>query len=174
MQVKASQAGDTTTGGAGVSRSFTINRATPIINWRTRWTLYGTALGATQLNHRVVPRVSCAQTSLYTPAAGTVLSALPNQLLSVAFTPANTTDFNSAYAPVHINVNQAALTATAADATRPYGANNLTFTGTLQGVVNNDNITVAYTTTATSTSAPGVYAITPVLSDPNGRLPNYW
>ena len=156
----------------GRSRSTKPRRSS---TGRTRSDIsYGTALGATQLNATASFNASPVPGNfVYTPVAGTVLNAVPSQLLSVAFTPANTTDFNGAIASAHINVNQAALMATAADAMRPYGANNPTFTGTLTGVVNNDNITVAYTTTATSTSAPGTYAIMPVLSDPNNRMPNY-
>lgn len=48
-----------------------------------------------------------------------------------------------------------------------------TLTGSFTGVVNGDAITVGYSTTATSASAPGTYPITATLADPNGRLTNY-
>jgi hypothetical protein len=43
----------------------------------------------------------------------------------------------------------------------------------LTGVVPGDGITASYTTTAAEGSTAGPYPITPVLNDPNGRLPNY-
>src|SRR5581483_565527 len=72
-----------------------------------------------------------------------------------------------------LTVTKAALTVVANDATRAYGAANPTFTGTINGVVNNDNITATYATTADATSAAGTYAITPSLSDPDGKAGNY-
>ncbi len=40
----------------------------------------------------------------YLPAAGTILNAASNQMLSTTFTPTDTANFNSANASVHINV----------------------------------------------------------------------
>jgi 6-phosphogluconolactonase (cycloisomerase 2 family) len=72
-----------------------------------------------------------------------------------------------------LTIGAAALTATAGNATRLYGDPNPAFTGTLSGVQPGDNITATYTSTATATSAPGTYAITPVLNDPDNKLGNY-
>ncbi len=60
----------------------------------------------------------------------------------------------------------------AANATRAYGDPN-SLSGTLTGVKNGDNITAAYNTTATATSAPGTYPITASLLDPTSKLGNY-
>jgi hypothetical protein len=68
---------------------------------------------------------------------------------------------------------KAPLTVTANNATRQYGQANPTFTGIVTGLVNGDNITATYSTTATPTSTVGSYAITPTLVDPGGKLPNY-
>src|SRR5581483_7639384 len=84
---------------------------------------------------------------------------------------------NTNYALVLVNgtltINPAALSVTAADATRTYGAANPIFGGNLTGVQNGDNITATYNTTADVTSSVGAYAITPTLVDPNGLLANY-
>ena len=72
-----------------------------------------------------------------------------------------------------ITINAPPLTAAAADATRLYGAANPPFTGTLTGVQNGDNITASYGATATATTPAGAYAITPTLSDPDGKLGAY-
>ena len=79
---------------------------------------------------------------------------------------------NLAVLPVPLNV-------TAADASRPYGAANLVFSGTLTGLLNGDPITAAFRSTAVKTTPPGIYgpnspyAIQPMLIDPAGRLGNY-
>src|SRR5262249_40325443 len=67
----------------------------------------------------------------------------------------------------------ATLTVTANNATRQYSDPNPTFTGMLTGVVNGDNITANYSTTATATSPVGTYSITATLSDPGNKLSNY-
>ncbi len=72
-----------------------------------------------------------------------------------------------------LTVTVRTLTVTANSTSRQYSDPNPAFTGTLVTVVNGDNITAGYSTTATSSSAPGTYAITPALSDPGNKLPNY-
>ena len=72
-----------------------------------------------------------------------------------------------------LTIGPAALTVTAGDAARTYGAPNPSFTGALSGVTNGDAITATYATTATPASTVGTYAITPTLGDPDGRLGNY-
>ena len=81
--------------------------------------------------------------------------------------PLNTNDtFN-------IVVAKAPLTVSANNTNRPYGEANPTFTGTLVGVTNSDDLTAAFTTAATLGSPPGNYPITPTVQDPNSRLGNY-
>ena len=94
-------------------------------------------------------------------------------LLSVAFTPTDTTDYASVTGTLSLVVLPAPLTVTASNATRPYGQNNPVFTGTITGLTNGDNITATYSCNATPASPPGPYLITPILSDPNDRLGNY-
>jgi uncharacterized repeat protein (TIGR03803 family) len=72
-----------------------------------------------------------------------------------------------------ISVLPAPLIVRADNQSLPYGQVNPPLTGTLVGVTNNDNITASFETTATPSSPPGDYAITPVLSDPDNRLGNY-
>src|SRR5207253_1738371 len=82
-------------------------------------------------------------------------------------------NYSIQYLPGTLTVNAAALIVTPNDASRPFGDPNPTFTGTLSGLVNGDNITANYTTTATSSSPAGTYPITATLNDPNGLLGNY-
>ena len=110
-----------------VTTTVTINvdQATPTITWANPADItYGTALGATQLD----ATTSVPGSFVYTPAAGTVLSAGAGQTLSVTFTPTDTTDYNSVTTTATINVSQAQLTVAAADKSMTYGSSVPAFT----------------------------------------------
>ena len=99
-----SQADNTKSGTATVTLTPpVIVKTTPTITWATPGAIvYGTALSATQLD----ATASVAGTFVYTPAAGTVLTA-GTQTLSVTFTPTNTTDYNTATATDTLTVTKA-------------------------------------------------------------------
>jgi hypothetical protein len=86
------------------SVTLTVNQAAPVITWPTPAPItYGTALSGTQLD----ATANVAGTFVYTPAAGTVLTA-GSQTLSVTFTPSDTTDYTTpAPKTVTLTVNQA-------------------------------------------------------------------
>ncbi len=128
--------------------------------------VYGTALGAAQLN-----ATSTAEgTFAYSPAAGTVLPVGTNTL-SVTFTPADTTQYTTATSSVQLMVTPAPLTVSANNAARVFGAANPEFTGTIAGAVKGDSFTETFSTTATTSSIVGTYPITPAVSGP--ALANY-
>ena len=133
--------------------------------------VYGSRLG-TQLNAAVsVVGPAPAGALVYTPAAGTALDAGNSQTLTVA---AKATDnYEAASATVTIDVTRAPLSLHVNDAAKLYGAPLPTLTGTVTGVVNGDNITPVYATTATAASSAGAYPIAGQLSDPASRLRNY-
>jgi serine protease AprX len=84
-----------------VSQSFSIAKATPVLNWSNPANIIlGTPLTDAQLN----ATASVPGTFVYTPAAGTVLPVGSSQALHVDFTPTDTTDYNNASADVAINV----------------------------------------------------------------------
>jgi MBG domain (YGX type)/Bacterial Ig-like domain (group 3) len=58
-----------------------------------------------------------------------------------------------------ITQNPSSLVINVNNASRPYGAPNPNFTGTVNGVLPGDNVIVTYSTTATQTSSAGRYAI---------------
>jgi hypothetical protein len=90
------------------SVTLTVSEATPKITWAKPAAItYGTALSGTQLD----ATASVAGTFVYSPAAGTVLSA-GTQSLSVTFTPTNTTDYTTATESITLTVNQATPTIT--------------------------------------------------------------
>jgi uncharacterized repeat protein (TIGR01451 family) len=82
-------------------------------------------------------------------------------------------NYSFSFAPGTLTVTQAPLTVSVNNASRNYGAANPAFTGTITGIRNGDNITAAYSTTATPASPVGSYPITASLGDPDGKLPNY-
>jgi gliding motility-associated-like protein len=145
-----------------VAGTLTITKATPIVTWNDPSDIiYGTTLGATQLN----AIASVAGSFVYSPASGTVLNAGVDQVLSVNFIPTDAANYNSVLGTtVLITVNKATLTATANNQTRTYGAANPTLTISYAGFVNGDNVSAinqqpTLATTAITTSAAGSYPI---------------
>ncbi|MDB6066752.1 MAG: type fimbrial biosis protein PilY1 [Pedosphaera sp.] len=148
--------------------TLTVSNASPVVTWTPAGPIvYGTPVSANQNN----ASANVPGTFAYTPTNGVALPAGTNTL-HVAFTP---TDTN--YVPVVMNASlvvlPAPLSVTAANASRAFGQPNPILSGTLTGVINGDNITATYSTTATTNSAAGAYPILPSLVDPNGRLVNY-
>lgn len=72
-----------------------------------------------------------------------------------------------------LTITKVPLSVTASNVSRAYGVANPNLTGSLVGVVNNDDITSNYSTSATAGSDPGTYSIVPTLIDPNGKISNY-
>jgi hypothetical protein len=72
-----------------------------------------------------------------------------------------------------LTVTAAALSVTAANATRAYGDQNPLFNGTIIGIKNGDSISATFSTTAVPASLIGTYPIIPALVDPTAKLGNY-
>jgi hypothetical protein len=94
--------------GAVTSAPVTVQttcKATPVVSWSDPADIvYGTPLGATQLN----ATANVAGTFTYAPPAGTLLHAGASQPLSADFAPSDGTDYNAVNGTtVHINVLQA-------------------------------------------------------------------
>mgnify|MGYP003694452849 CR=1 FL=1 len=75
-------------------------------------------------------------------------------------------NYTIAYVDGTLTVTPAALTVTATNKTRTYGAPNPAFTASFAGLVAGDTVSslggaLTFTTTATTSSAVGTYAITP-------------
>jgi hypothetical protein len=85
----------------------------------------------------------------------------------------SSTNYSITFSNGTLTVTPFALTVTADDKSRAYGAANPTLTGNLTGVQNGDNITASYSTVADASSPIGSYAIVPVLSDADNKLTNY-
>jgi hypothetical protein len=149
--------------------TLTVLPSAPTFTWTNPAAItYGTQLGATQLN----ASATIAGSFTYNPPAGTALNAGTNTLLAT-FTPTDTNDYSGATINANLVVLPASLTVTANNATRIEGQTNPVFTGTISGLVNGDNITATFTSSATAASPAGTYPIVPGLNDPNNRLGNY-
>lgn len=99
---------------------------------------------------------------------------------AITVTQAGDSAFAPADAAVQIlSVERAPLVVTAPNASRPYGASNPVFAGTVIGVVGTDGIFAVFTTTANETTPIGTYgpdstsAIVPSINDPAKRLSHY-
>ena len=147
---------------------LTVSKGVPVVNWPTPTNIvYGTPLGTNQNNAASTVPGSFS----YNPTNGVVLPAGTNQL-TLAFTPGDT-NYTAVNLTNSLVVTPAPLSVSANSAGRPYGQTNPVFSGTLTGVVNGDNITASYASTAVTNSPAGGYPIVPVLADPDGRLVNY-
>ncbi len=96
---------------SSTTATLMVGQATPTVTWITPAAItYGTPLSATQLD----ATASVSGTFVYSPGSGTVLGAR-SQLLSVLFTPADTTDYTPVTTTVQLMVNKAmsAVTLTA-------------------------------------------------------------
>jgi len=155
--------------------TLTITQVTTVLTWPTPAAItYGTALSAVQLD---ATSGGVAGVFVYSPAAGTVLSA-GSHTLSVTFTPTDGFDYSTATASVTLMVNPAILTVTPAPSSKVYGTANPVFTGSISGMIPGDGITATYTSAATTTTIVGIYssgpdAIAATLSDPGAKLGNY-
>jgi hypothetical protein len=148
---------------------LTVTPAAPLVTWTNPVPIiYGAALTLNQLN----ATANLPGSFTYNPGSGAVLNAGTNTL-SVLFTPTDSVDYNTATNKVEVVVSKAPLTVTASNASRAYGQTNPVFAGAIAGLTNGDEITVAYSCGATTSSRPGTYAIVPRLVDPNNRQTNY-
>jgi Bacterial Ig-like domain (group 3)/FG-GAP-like repeat len=83
--------------------AYTVGKAAPVISWPVPQPIgYGVALSTAQLN----AISSVPGTFVYTPSAGTVLSA-GNQTLTTSFAPTDTVNYTSTTATVLLTINKA-------------------------------------------------------------------
>ena len=86
-------------------------------------------------------------------------------------TGTNLANYTVVYVNGTLTVGQATLTVTAGNASRAYGVANPAFTASATGAINGDTFSFTESTTATTSSPVGTYAIVPVATGTN--LANY-
>ena len=94
----------------------------------------------------------------------TANSPVASYAITPAISGAATINYNPIIKPGSLTITQANLSVAADDTTRQYGAANPTFTGTISGAVNGDQLTETFSTTASSNSSVASYPITPAVS----------
>lgn len=159
---------------ASASTNLMVGKATPMINWAAPADIvYGTALSSAQLNASASLSIGNVSTAVagtftYSRVAGTVLNAGAGQTLSVTFTPVDATNYSAVSGRTVINVNRAALTVKASDASKTYGASDPAFSVVYSGFVNNDtasslggSLSFATDEPSSAPATAGTYAITP-------------
>jgi hypothetical protein len=149
--------------------SIAVAKAVPVITWANPAEItYGTGLSGTQLN----ATANVNGSFIYTVPAASELGAGRHNL-SVTFMPADGANYTTADQSVAIVIAPAGLTVRANNAGKVYGEALPAFTASGTGFVNGDSMaslggTLAFATSATATSAPGTYPVTPGgVSSPN-------
>jgi hypothetical protein len=147
--------------GTGVSpvgsQTITFNPLSNVIYGSGRITLNATASSSLPVNYAVTGPAS---------VAGSLLTITGTGPVSVTASQSGNASYSAATPVVQgFTVTPAALTVTANNASRPYGAANPAFTFAITGFVNGETSavvsgTATETTTATSTSGAGTYPIT--------------
>jgi streptogramin lyase len=153
-----------------VNGTLTVTKAVLTVTANSASRAYGAANPAFTdtitgfVNGDTVATATTGAASLTT--AATTSSALGTYTITAAAGALAATNYTFTYVNGTLTVNKAVLTVTANNASRAYGAANPTFTDTITGFVNGDTVATAttgaasLTTTATTSSAPGSYAIT--------------
>ena len=133
--------------------------------WRSKSAPYGTITGIKNGDNITA---TFATTALVTSPVGT-FSIVPTLVdPSTKLGNYTVTSLNGT-----LTITQAPLTVAGANASRIYGDANPSFTGTVSGLKNADNITATFASAALVTSPVGTFAIVPTLVDPTAKLGNY-
>ncbi|MCP2045020.1 MBG domain-containing protein [Pontibacter sp. HSC-36F09] len=110
-------------------------------------------------------------TASYSRLAGETVVGGP-YAITATLSPADVlSNYEITYNTAEFTITKADLVVTADAAEKVYGDANPTFTGTITGIRNNDDISASYTTVAAETSEIGEYDISPLLS--GDALTNY-
>jgi hypothetical protein len=120
---------------------------------------------------------SDAVTSVTLNSTGTLATATvaggPYSIIPTAAVGTGLANYTVSYANGSLTVNGSPLNVTANNAIMVYGSALPTLSGSLAGVLNNDNIVVSYSTTATSTSPVSASGYPIIASLTGAALSNY-
>jgi hypothetical protein len=151
----------TTPGHTGSAHgTFVIDKATPAITWNAPAPIVGgTPLGGTQLD----ATASIPGTFTYSPNAGTILKVGADQILTVAFTPSDSINYNKAIKTVSIDILPP-IVLNGLDALRVYDGAPKSVTATTNPPDLSYNIT--YDGSATPPVHAGTYTVVASLTAP--------
>ncbi|WP_420236363.1 beta strand repeat-containing protein [Telmatobacter bradus] len=163
---------------SNVTQSFSIGQTTPTVTASTssssatygaNLTITGTASSSTATGTITFKAGSTTLGSctLSSRTCSIIYSALAVGSYSITASYGGDSNYASANGTVDQIITQATLMITANSSTRNYGAANPAFTGAITGTLNDDSFTQSFSTTATTLSNVGTYAIVPSLSGTN-------
>lgn len=158
--------------------TLTVTKAALLVTASNVSRVYGTANPGFAATYSGFVNGQTLGTSGVTGTPSLTCSATTNSVVG-GYTISNTigtlaaTNYSFTLTNGTMTVTNKPMSVTAGNFSRPYGAANPSFTGTVVGVTAGDVITSSFATVAASTSSPGAYAITPTLVDPGTRLGNY-
>jgi hypothetical protein len=172
VSVTATQTGNNTYAAATpVVQSFTVAKAALTLSATSATRVYGAANPSLAYSFSgFVNGDSQATATSGAPTestTATTTSAVGSYPITLALGTLASTNYALTLNSGSLTVTPATLTLTANSATRVYGAANPTFTGSLSGTVNGDTLTESFSTSATTNSAPGTYAIAPSATGTN-------
>jgi uncharacterized protein (TIGR03437 family) len=147
--------------------SLTVNRSPLTVTATNASKAYGTTFAATVFTTSGLlsgDSVSSVTLSNSGAAGAATVAGSPYSIVSGAAVGTGLSNYAISYVNGTLTVNRAALTVTANNASRVYGAVNPTFSAAIAGFVNGENSSAlagvpGMTTTATAASPAGVYPI---------------
>ena len=160
-----------------VNGTLTITKAPLSVNAENKTRVYGDANPALTVNYTGFVNDETEAVLSGAPDISTT-ATVTNSVGAYPITPSlgtlSATNYAFTFNPGILTVTNSPLSLVVDNKSKVQGAVNPTFTGTINGIKNSDEITASYTTTATTNSPAGEYQITGSLSDNStGALTNY-
>jgi hypothetical protein len=138
-----------------------VQKRTPSIQWAAPAGIsYGTPLSALQL----AATADVAGTFTYSPASGTLLNA-GTETLTVAFTPADTLNYNSTSSTVPLQIAKAQAVVILSRLQQTYTGQPVPVTAVTSPA--GLNVVTAYNSSTTAPTSPGVYSVLATIEDTN-------
>lgn len=182
-QITASQSGnDSYEAATDVVRTLTVNPKSLSITAHNRSKSYGETFTFSSddytvnglINGNMVNSLTITSTG---SVAGAVVASTPYAIVISDAIGSGLENYLINYVPGELTVNRRGLTVVNSNRSKTYGEVLLDadFSGSISGVVNNDNITVSRNSTgAIATAGSGMtYPIVATVQDPNNKLANY-
>ena len=159
--ITGAQAADATYIAASNTGTLTISAIAPTLAFAVPNHVYGDAPFAVAATSNSTGAFTYTVISGPATVAGNMVTITGVGTVVLQASEAADVNYGAATKQATFSTTQPALTVTAADATRVYGAPNPAFTGTVAGAKNSDTFAETFATNASLTSAPGTYPIVP-------------
>jgi hypothetical protein len=165
--ITVSMAADTNYSAASDTAALTVNKATPTVSFAIPNHAYGDAPFTVAATSNSTGGFTYKVISGAATVAGSTVTITGTGAVTIEADESADSNYSEGSQQATLTVTVATLTLTANNATRPYGAANPAFTGSVSGAKYSDNFTESFATSANTTSAPGAYAIVPSVTGAN-------